>query len=111
MYCSSSNTGVRSTTAPGVTAMLSPTSNAEVSTIDGIRGGLDMSRAKFAIPRTKFWPPVSSATFITAGFDSGALEGASASSRFSAANRTCRSLRQSRPASLISPSTACPAAR
>ena len=111
LYCRSSNTGVRSTTAPGVTAMSSPTVNADVSTIDGMRGGLAMSRAKFAAPRAKLRPPVSSAAFSTAGLVSGALEGASASSTFSTAKRTWRSLRQSSPASSISPSTAWPAAR
>ena len=37
-YWISSSTSVRSTTAPGVTAMLRPTSNADASTISGIAG-------------------------------------------------------------------------
>jgi hypothetical protein len=111
LYWMSSNTGQRSTTAPGVTAMSSPIVNADVSTIEGIRGGVRMSRAKLPAPRTKLRPPVSSAALSTAGLVMGALDGASASSTFSAAKRTWRSLRQSSPASQISPSTAWPAAR
>ena len=111
LYWMSSKTGLRRTTAPGVTAMSSPIVNADVSTIDGMRGGLRMSRAKLPAPRTKLRPPVSSAALSTAGLVIGALEGASASSTFSAAKRIWRSLRQSRPASSISPSSARPVAR
>jgi hypothetical protein len=70
-----------------------------------------MSRAKFAAPRRKLRPPVSSASLITAGLASGALLGASASSTFSIAKRTWRSLRQSSPASPTRQSSAWPVAR
>ena len=70
-----------------------------------------MSRAKLAAPRTRFRPPVSITALSTAGLVSGALDGASASSTFSAMKRTRRSERQSRSASQISASTVRPAAR
>jgi hypothetical protein len=110
-YWSSSNTGVRSTTAPGVAPMFCPTVNAERSTIEGMRGGCAMSRVKLRAPRARLRPPVSTVALSTAGLVSGAFVGASASTAFSSAKRTRRSLVQSRPASSISPSTAAPVAR
>ena len=110
-YWISSNTSVRSTTAPGVTAMLRPTSNAEESTISGIRGAVARSRSRLTPPRTRLTPPVSMAALADAGLTSGRLLGDSASMRFSAANRTRLSSRQSSAASLTSCSAVCPAAR
>jgi hypothetical protein len=110
-YCRSSKTSVRSTTAPGVTARFSPTSNADLSTIAGMRGGRRMSRAKLRAPRVRLRPPVSSTAFSAAGFVTGRFEGATASSTFSAAKRTRRSARQSRSASQMSLSAARPVAR
>ncbi len=102
VYWMSSNTGVRSTTAPGVIARSPPTSNASGSTIVGIRGGVAMSRARLAAPRAKLRPPVSMKAFSAVGFVKGPFDGASASRTFSAAKRTRRSARQSRFASQIS---------
>ena len=48
----SSNTSLRYTTAPGVTARCSPTVNASGSTIDGIRGGAAISCRKRRNPLT-----------------------------------------------------------
>jgi hypothetical protein len=110
-YWMSSNAGRRRTTAPGVRARFSPTAKADVSTMDGIRGGRDMSPANLRAPRTKFMPPVSIAAFRTAGFSTGLLLGAAASSRFSATKRTRRSAFQSRSASQTSWSTVRPVAR
>ena len=110
-YWISSRTSVRSTTAPGVTAMLRPTSNDDVSTISGIRGLVAMSRSRLIPPWTRLRPPVSMAAFADAGFTSGTLLGDSASSRFSARKRTRLSSRQSSAASLTSWSAVCPAAR
>ena len=101
-YWISSSTSVRNTTAPGVTAMLRPTSNADRSTISGIRGGAAMSRRKVSPPRTRFSPPLSTAAFAEDGFTSGTLLGAAASTRFSTSRRTRVSSRQSRCASATS---------
>jgi hypothetical protein len=90
---------VRSTTAPGVTAMLRPTSNEDVSTISGIRGLAAMSRSRLIPPWTKLEPPLSMAAFADAGFTSGTLLGDSASARFSTRKRTRLSSCQSSAAS------------
>ena len=96
-YWMSSNSSVRSTTAPGVTARSSPTVNAFVSTIAGMCGGLRRSWTRLALPCTRLRPPVSSVAFSAAGFSAGKFVGASASRTFSALKRTRRSARSSRP--------------
>ena len=63
--------------------------NADVSTIDGIRGGLAMSRAKLAAPRTKFRAAGVERAFSTAGLVSGALTARARRATFSTAKRTC----------------------
>ena len=111
LYWISSNTSVRSTTAPGETARLPPMVNADVSTICGMRGAVAMSRNRFSPPRAKFSPAVSTAALTEAGFSNGTLLGASAANRFSARNRTRRSSRQSSSPSSMSPPTVPAAAR
>ena len=101
----SSNSSVRSTTAPGVTARSSPTVNAFVSTIAGMCGGLRRSCTRLALPCTRLRPPVSSVAFSAAGLSAGKFVGASASRTFSALKRTRRSARSSSPASEIRSST------
>src|ERR1700750_2636545 len=54
----SSSTSVRSTTEPGVTARLPPTSNLLVSTVAGRRGGFDMSLTRRRGPPPRLAPPV-----------------------------------------------------
>ena len=110
-YWMSSNSSVRSTTAPGVTARSSPTVNAFVSTIAGMCGGLRRSWTRLALPCTRLRPPVSSVAFSAAGLSAGKFVGASASRTFSALKRTRRSARSSSPASEIRSSTVLPAAR
>jgi hypothetical protein len=110
-YWISSSTSVRRTTAPGVTAMVRPTSKGDLSTISGIRGGAAMSRRKASPPRARFSPPLSMAAFAEAGFSSGTLLGDSASTRFSRTNRIRSSSRQSRSASSTSRSAVRAAAR
>ena len=111
-YWISSNTGVRSTTAPGRDRdVLADREGRRVDHRRDARRPATCRARSCAAPRTKLRPPVSSAALSAAGLVSGALVGASASSTFSAAKRTRRSLRQSRPASSISPSTVLPAAR
>src|ERR1700722_4473255 len=56
-YWISSNSGVRGTTAPGVTARSTPTSNASGSTLVGIRGGTAMSGRKCRRPVTALAAP------------------------------------------------------
>jgi hypothetical protein len=94
-YWITSNTSVRSTTDPGVTARFPPTSNFVTSTLAGRCGGRIMSRTKRLPPWTRFAAPASMITFSTAGFDQGKFVGASASSKLLAANRAWRSVRQS----------------
>jgi hypothetical protein len=67
----SSNTSVRRTTDPGVTARFPPTSNFDVSTVAGSRGERETSRTKCRTPLTKLAPPVSTISLITAGLDHG----------------------------------------
>ena len=74
----------------------------DVSTLAGRCGERVMSRTKRPPPRTRFAPPSSILAFSTAGFDHGKFVGAKASRMFIAANRACRSVRQSSPASEIS---------
>jgi hypothetical protein len=59
---------VRSTTEPFVAARFSPTVNFDVSTVDGRLG---KSPANRRAPRTRFRPPWSTVSLITAGFDHG----------------------------------------
>ena len=110
-YWISSKTSFRCTTAPGVTAMFSPTSNSEVSTMFGMRGRLDMSDTNRRAPFTKLSPPESIVALSTAGLVAGKLLGATRSTRFSAAKRTRRSSAQSSPASASTPSIVSPVAR
>ena len=110
-YWISSNTGVRRTTEPGVTARSTPTSNASGSTMDGTRGATAMSAAKFRRPARVLLPPVSMAAFTAAGFSSGLLLGASASMRLVSMNPTRSASFSSSPASASTPSAACAAAR
>jgi hypothetical protein len=70
-YWMSSNISVRSTTAPGVAAMFSPRRYGVRSTMLGIRGGADMSLMKFAAPRRKFRPAVSTPALSACGLVSG----------------------------------------
>ena len=86
-YWMSSKTSVWSTTEPGVAARLPPTSNCDVSTLCGSRGGRATSAAKFRAPRTRFAPPSSTIARRTAGFVSGKFVGATASSTLPAAKR------------------------
>ena len=106
----SSKTSVRSTTAPGETARLPPTSNWLVSTLSGKRRA-EASRTKRRAPVARLAPPRSMVSRITAGFDHGKFVGARASRTFALAKRAWRSLRQSRSASVIRPSTASTVAR
>jgi hypothetical protein len=46
-----------------------------VSTIDGTRGGVDMSSTNLRVPRTKFCPPVSTHALSTVGFVAGKFVG------------------------------------
>jgi hypothetical protein len=87
-YWISSNTSVRSTTAPGVTATVRPTSNGDGSTISGMRGGVAMSRSKLRLPRARLPPAVSMTAFADDGFTSGTLLGDNASTTFSMRKRT-----------------------
>ena len=104
-YWISSNTSVRLTTWPGVTAMFLPTSNSEVSTIVGMRGERAMSRTSWAEPLTRLAPPWSSVALSTAGLAAGKFVGASADTTLSVAKRTRCSSAQSRSASSIRPSS------
>ena len=110
-YWISSNTSVRSTTAPGVTARSAPTLNASGSTIDGIRGGAAMSAAKCRRPATTLPPPVSIAAFSAAGLSTGLLLGASASITLRSTKPARSVSAQSRSASCARPSAVCAAAR
>ena len=103
-YWISSNTGVRRITDPGVTARSTPTSNASGSTMDGTRGGTAMSEAKCRRPARALPPPVSMAAFTAAGFSSGLLLGASASTRLVSTKPTRSESASSRPASATTPS-------
>ena len=91
--------------------MLRPTSNCEVSTISGTRGGVARSRSKLIPPRARLRPPLSMAAFADAGFTSGTLLGESASARLSARKRILLSSRQSSAASSTSSSAVRSAAR
>jgi hypothetical protein len=110
-YWISSNTGVRRTTEPGVTARSTPTSNASGSTMVGTRGGTAMSERKCRRPATALPPPVSSAALTAAGFSSGLLLGASASIRLVSVKPTRSESRSSRPASATTPSALSAVAR
>ena len=110
-YWISSNTGVRSTTFPGVTARSTPTSNASGSTMDGTRGGAAISETKCRKPARALPPPVSMAAFTAAGFSTGLLLGASASTRLVSAKPTRSESAQSRSVSATTPSAVCAAAR
>jgi hypothetical protein len=110
-YWSSSNIGVRSTTAPGVTARSAPTSNASAATMDGTRGGVARSAARCRAPRTRLPPPVSITAFQNTGLVAGLLLGARACTRLSTTNRIRSASRHSRSASASSRSVVCPAAR
>ena len=101
-YWISSNTGVRSTTEPGVTARSTPTSNASGSTIDGTRGGAARSPARRRVPASTLPPPVSMAAFQNAGFSTGLLLGARASARLVSWKLTRSPSAQSSPASACS---------
>ena len=79
VYWISSNTGVRSTTAPGVTARSSPTENSSLATMLGTRGATAMSPTRFRRPRTMLAPPVLTTSLSAAGFSHGRFEGAAAS--------------------------------
>jgi hypothetical protein len=111
LYWISSNTSVWRTTEPGVSARLPPTSNREVSTFCGSRGGDAKSAAKRFAPRTRLPPPSSTIALSTVGFDHGKFVGASASSTLPAAKRAWRSVFQSSSASEMTPSTASAADR
>ena len=110
-YWISSNTGVRSTTDPGVMARSAPTSNASGSTIFGTRGGAAMSLAKCRRPARMLPPPVSIAAFSATGLSSGLLLGAIASTRFSSTKLTRWVSAQSRSASAARPPAVSVAAR
>src|SRR5439155_23479159 len=85
--------------------------NLLVSTLAGMRGGVERSRSSRRPPLTKLAPPRSIVALSTVGFDHGKLLGASASSRFSPAILAEHSWRQSSSASLMRPSTSWPVAR
>ena len=91
-----------------MTARFSPTANSLVSTVAGRPG---KSWAKWRAPRARFAPPSSTIALITAGFDHGKFDGASASSTLPAAKRAWRSARQPTALSVISPSTVSSTAR
>ena len=111
VYWISSNMSVRSTTAPGVTAMSSPTANASGSTIDGTRGGVAKSRTSRRPPATRLPPPVSIARLSTFGLSTGLLLGDDASTRLSTMKPIRCPSPQPRSASATSPRAASPAAR
>jgi hypothetical protein len=98
----SSNSSVRSTTAPGDIARFFPTWYGEGSTICGIRGGDAMSETNARAPRTKFIPAVSIAAFHAAGLVTGEFDGDMASMRLSTTNSTRCADAQSRRASSTS---------
>jgi hypothetical protein len=110
-YWMSSNTGVRSTTAPGVRARSVPTSKASAGTIEGTRGGPAMSRMRLPVPRRALPPPESIAAFQATGLSSGLLLGERASTRLLAMNVTRSESRHSIGTSCTRPSTAVPVAR
>src|SRR5512132_4571660 len=110
-YWSSSKTGVRSTTAPGVTARSAPTSKASAVTMVGTRGGVVRSPARCRAPRTRLPPPESISAFQKTGLVSGWLLGASACTKLSTINRSRSASRHSRSASATSSSAVRPAAR
>ena len=83
VYWMSSQTSVRATTDPGVTARSLPTWNALPSTMVGMCGAEAMSEAKARIPRTRLRPPVllELEAFHAAGLRYGLLLGADAAIR------------------------------
>ena len=110
-YWISSNTGVRRTTAPGVTARSVPTWKASLSTIAGVRGELARSLTRCRGPVTRLAPPVSMTAFQPTGLSSGLLLGAAASTRLVATNLTRSASRHGSGTSCTRPSTVPPAAR
>ena len=108
MYWISSNTSVRSTTAPGVAAMLRPTSKADRSTISGMRGGDAMSRSELRRRRGRgSCRRCRSAALAEAGFSSGTLLGARPRPGSPTRTASASSSRQSRSASATSSSAVC----
>ena len=81
MYWISSNTSVRSTTAPGVTARSTPTSKASGSTIDGTRGGAGEVADEAPTALEQVAAAGVEAAFSTIGLSNGLLLGAEASTR------------------------------
>ena len=81
VYRISSNTGVRSTTSPGVSARSTPTRYASGATIVGTRGAAARSLARFRSPFSALTPPESIAAFHATGDSSGLFDGAAASTR------------------------------
>ena len=86
VYWMSSQTSVRATTDPGVTARSLPTWNASPSTMVGMCGEEAMSETKARIPRTRLRPPVSMYAFHAAGLRYGLLLGADAAIRLVSTN-------------------------
>ncbi len=79
--------------------------------MDGTRGGSAMSARKCRSPARALPPPVSTAALIAAGFSSGLLLGASASTRLVSAKPTRSASAPSSPASATTPATLSAAAR
>src|SRR6266508_424782 len=75
----SSNTSLRCTTWPGVTAMLPPTVNGRLSTVDGMPPLRRRSRARWRAPAMRLRPRVSTALASALGLPSSVLVGAAAS--------------------------------
>ena len=98
-YWMSSQTSVRATTDPGVTARSLPTWNASRFTMVGMCGEEVMSEANARIPRTRLRPPVSIYAFRAAGLRYGLLLGADAAIRLVSTNFSRVLSRQSSSAS------------
>jgi hypothetical protein len=110
-YWISSNTGVRKTTAPGVAAMVVPTSKPLMSTMLGTRGRRDASLTSAFAPRTRFAPRVSMVALVACGFRNTLLGGDNASTRFPTSRRRRLCVWSSSSASSTSCRTVLPVAR
>ena len=110
-YWMSSQTSVRATTAPGVTARSLPTWNASGSTMVGMCGAEDMSEMKARTPRRRLRPPLSMYAFHATGLRYGLLLGADAAMRLVSTNFSRSLSRQSSSASASRASELCARAR
>ena len=97
LYWMSSSTSVRSTTAPGDVATVSPRRNGRRSTVFGMPPLWRTSSASARAPLAMLAPFVSTAFRIAAGLPSRLLVGASASTTWPTTNRARPSLLSSRP--------------